>query len=218
MAEDTDVPSLVGILNGLLDVVASHRCPACDESLVGDARFCDSCAALLERVDRGGGVYLHYGPMADAIRRFKYGGRPEHAGVLGRHAAEGCLDHVGLVDRVVPVPLHRARRIERGYDQAALLAAEVARALTVPLDLTALERIRDTGQQVGRDRAARLRAMQGAFRAHARLRGARVLLVDDVATTGSTFDAAERACREVGARDVRRLALAAADERGAPGC
>lgn len=156
--------------------------------------------------------------MAEAIRRFKYGGRPELGAVLGRHAAEGCLDHVGLVDRVLPVPLHRDRRIERGYDQSALLAVEVARALSVPFDRWSLERVRDTGRQVGRGGDQRRVAMKGAFRAHARLRGLRLLLVDDVVTTGSTFDAAEHACREAGAIAVRRLALAAADDAARPGC
>ncbi len=163
-------------------------------------------------------MYLHFGPMAQAIHRFKYGKRPEHAVVLGMHAAEGCLEHVGAVDLVAPVPLHPLRRRERGYDQAALLARHVARALAVPLDVIALERIRHTGQQVGRDRDARLGAVRGAFRAEPRLRGRRILLVDDVVTTGATFDAAEQACLTVGASEVRRLALAAADDRREPGC
>lgn len=163
-------------------------------------------------------MYLHAGPMMDAIHRFKYGGRPEFGRVLGRHVAEGCLDHVGKVDRVLPVPLHRSRRMERGYDQAALLASVVARTLSLPLDVTSLVRVRDTGRQVGRGREGRLVSLRGAFRAHPRLDGLRVLLVDDVVTTGATFDAAEAACREAGAVDVRRLALAAADERGRTGC
>lgn len=171
--------------------------------------FCTICEDQLERSDRGDAAYVHIGPIAKAIHRFKYESHPELSVGLGRRAAEACVDIVGVVDRVIPVPLHRDRRIERGYDQAALLAREIARTLSLPLDLVSVERVRSTGRQVGRGRDERLVALRGAFVARP-LDGARVLLVDDVLTTGATFDAAERACRDAGAREVRRLALATA--------
>lgn len=147
--------------------------------------------------------------MAQAIKRFKYEGRSELAVALACTGSERLLDLVGHVDCIAPVPVHRARRIERGYDQAALLARAYARIAGVRFHLDALTRVRSTGKQVGRTREARLAAMRGAFVAQG-IEGLRVLLVDDVVTTGATFDAAEVACREAGASEVHRIAVAAA--------
>jgi len=182
---------------------------SCAEVVERPNEFCTACESQLERSDRDGAAYVHVGPIARAIHRFKYESHPELAVGLGRRAAEACVDVVGVVDRVIPVPLHRDRRIERGYDQAALLAREIARSISLPLDLASVTRVRSTGQQVGRSRDERLHAVRGAFVARP-LEGVRVLLVDDVITTGSTFDAAELACRAAGAPEVKRLALAVA--------
>lgn len=203
------MPTVASILTGFLDLLAPPTCLACSEPASKLDDFCTTCLEQLERSDRRGTAFIHIGPMARAIQRFKYEGHPEFAVGLGRYAAEACVDVVGEVDRVIPVPLHRARRLERGYDQAALLAREIARSLALPLDLTSVERVRTTGRQVGRFRDERLSALRAAFCARS-LEGARVLLVDDVLTTGATFEAAESACRDAGAREVRILALASA--------
>lgn len=155
----------------------------CAEPAESMNEFCTLCEELLERSDHAHAAYVHVGPMARAIHRLKYEHHPELSVGLGRRAAEACVDVLGVVDRVIPVPLHASRRIDRGYDQAALIAREVARAISVPLDLVSLERVRSTGQQVGRSREERLLAVRAAFSAR-RLDGARVLLVDDVITTG----------------------------------
>jgi ComF family protein len=117
-------------------------------------------------------------------------------------------------DVVVPVPLHPARLAERGYNQAALLGAAAAAELGVPLLARGLARTRDTPQQARLDRAARRANVAGAFRARARLRGKRVVLVDDVATTGSTLAACTRALLDAGAASVTALVVARAEHRG----
>ncbi|HSN85049.1 MAG TPA: phosphoribosyltransferase family protein [Polyangiales bacterium] len=147
--------------------------------------------------------------MADAIHRFKYDGRSELATGLGSLMREAALRLAGEVDVVVPVPLHWRRRRARGYDQAALLAKPVARMLGVPVRLRGLRRVRDTQSQVDLSHGERQRNVDGAF-APFRLRGARrILLVDDVRTTGATLEAASRALKAGGAREVRTLVLAA---------
>jgi ComF family protein len=116
------------------------------------------------------------------------------------------------VDLVVPVPLHPRRLIERGYDQAALLAAPIARRLGVPFAPRAVVRIRETPPQASLDREARIANVAAAFRcastSASRVEGSRVLLVDDVRTTGATLAACARTLHEAGARAVLTLVLA----------
>lgn len=114
-------------------------------------------------------------------------------------------------DVIVPVPLHAGRRRARGFNQAELLARGLARALDLALDVNRLARTRPTEEQAGKTRAARVRALEGAFalRDPAGLKGKTVLLVDDVMTTGATVNACARALRAMdappdtpGAREV----------------
>jgi len=156
-----------------------------------------------------GAVFEYGGPVADAIQRFKYDGRSECGAALGSVLAADARRWVGKVDVVVPVPLHWRRRRARGYDQAALLARPVAKALGVPALLRGLRRVRDTPSQVGLPHAERQRNIAGAF-APWRLRGAeRVLLVDDVRTTGATLRAASKALEAGGVSEVHTFVLAA---------
>ncbi|MCC7538536.1 MAG: ComF family protein, partial [Deltaproteobacteria bacterium] len=120
----------------------------------------------------------------------------------------------GRVDLVVPVPLHRTRLVERGFDQAVLIARPLARALARPLVARALSRIRATAPQSSLDARARAENVAGAFvptsSGRRALPGRRVLLVDDVRTTGATLDECARVARDAGAIEVLALALAAA--------
>ncbi len=113
---------------------------------------------------------------------------------------------------IVAVPLGRRRRLDRGYDQAALLARSLARSAPGARFLPgALVRTRETAPQVGRTRTERLGNVRGAFRGSPAVQGRDVVLVDDVVTTGATARACAEALLAAGARSVRVLALARAD-------
>jgi ComF family protein len=194
--------------NGLLDLLAPARCPGCDLTLdFGERGFCGACAPLLERLP-GPAAYVFGGPLADAIRRYKYGRRTDLVPELGALLAEAARAHVGKVDVVIAVPSHPLRVKARGFDHGVLLAEPVAKKLDVPLDRTRLRRIRDTPPQASLPETAREENVRGAFEATRDDARRRVLLIDDVRTTGATTKAASAALYRSGATEVRTLTLA----------
>jgi ComF family protein len=117
---------------------------------------------------------------------------------------------------VVPVPLHRDRLAERGFNQSALLAGRLAWHCRAPFAARALIRLRDTPRQANLDRATRLANVTGAFVVRRRdmVQGRSVLLVDDVRTTGATIQDCTRALLEAGARTIASAVVAAAPQPG----
>lgn len=198
------------------EIVAPTRCAACDGPVRPKTIFCAACASTLERADAapdGSGclaVFEYGGAIASAIARLKYEDRADLAPALAAPMREAARRLAGAIDLVVPVPLHPRRLAERGYNQAALLALHVARELRADARPRALTRSRDTPQQVAMDREQRLRNVDGSFAVRERdvVCGKRVLLVDDVRTTGATLDGCARALREVGVRRTLALVLA----------
>lgn len=154
---------------------------------------------------------LYGGQVAAAIARFKYGRQSHLVGPLSR-LLTARLDPLGGKNFVVvPVPLHRRKLVQRGFNQAALLARCVSRHLSLPVAHTALMRQRDTARQVGLSRKARQRNVDGAFGARSRaVNGRHVLLVDDVMTTGATAHACSSALLSAGALSVAVVVLARA--------
>jgi ComF family protein len=152
------------------------------------------------------------GAVSEAIRRLKYGARPDLARGLGRRIAaalrEANLDLRAAL--LVPVPLHPRRLVERGYNQSALLAASAGQDLRLRSVPLALRRTRDTAQQAVLSREARLENARTAFVARRPLSGARVVLVDDVVTTGATSAACTSALEQAGACVLAVAAVARA--------
>src|SRR5437660_75577 len=195
------------------DVLLVPGCAGCGEP---GSWFCVPCRDQCEPVAHEGRLALraagaHAGPLRAAIHRLKYGGEPGLAAELGALVALELARDLArgvTVDAVVPVPLHRSRAAARGYDQAALLARAVAERTGLPLR-PVLHRIREGRPQVELDRPARAANVRGAFVAEASsLRGLRVAIVDDVATTGATLSDAAAAARSAGARAVRAYIVA----------
>jgi len=149
------------------------------------------------------------GPLRRAIHCFKYEGLRALAPVLGEILSD-CWDaEPWLVDVIVPVPLHPQRLRERGYNQSVLLARELARHTGLPVADCELLRITPTPPQVGLSAAERTENVRGAFRCHDdNLSGLRILLVDDVLTTGATLRACAQAVLEGRASGVWGLTLA----------
>jgi ComF family protein len=213
------------LLAAVKGALGPPTCAACDARIRPHVVFCRSCAATIEpppepddlafadpRLEPTIAFGAFGGALATALRRLKYQDRPDLAAPLG-HLARRAARQAGLTaDLVVPVPLHPRRLVDRGYNQAALLAAQVAVELAAPLVARALVRLRNTPQQAHLDRAARLGNVRLAFRARdpRLIQGRRVVLVDDVATSGATITACSEALLAAGAASVTAIVIARA--------
>ena len=199
----------------LLDALSPPGCAACDAPT--SVAFCMTCgqpapSSVSRTFDDVPLVVMgsYAPPLSTAIVRFKYEGRAE----LARCLAQLLLPSVAKLQLpshtlLVPVPLHRRRLATRGYNQAALLAQELARGLALACEPRLLLRMRETERQVGKSRALRLTNASGAFTLR-KPASASVVLVDDVITTGSTVRACAQALAQGGVELAAVVALAAA--------
>jgi len=199
-----------------IEPLAGRRCPRC-AARCGRGERCPAChgAAPFARVTAVG---PYAGVLREALHALKYRGVRGVAGPLAALAARALgTAPAGAV--VVGVPAHGGRLAGRWLDHAALLADGVGAALRLQVQPRAMVRQRATRPQVGLDPAERAANLSGAFRASAVVRGARVVLVDDVMTTGATVREVSAALLAAGARSVDVCVVARADQaprRSAP--
>jgi ComF family protein len=192
-------------------MIFSSRCAGCERPGPVLCRTCRFSLAAPPDLPLGGDVVAAVpfsGRPRDVLLGFKYGNRR----ALAHHLAGLLVNRLiaadvrpADIDVVTWAPTSRGRRRRRGFDQAEVVARRVAAQLGVPCRRL-LERDGHGAPQTGLDRAARLQGPR--FRTHPRVRGQRILLVDDVVTTGSTLRSAESALRNAGAATVRRAAIA----------
>lgn len=197
--------------------VAAPFCAICSEPfdpLALAAAHCARCRAKPPAFLAARAVFEFHGPLREAIHRLKYRQKSALAPRLAPFLAQALQDDPVLClfqpDCLVPVPLHRARLRKRGFNQSSLLSAELCALSGVPTRELLL-RTRNTAPQVGLKGEARARNVHGAFamrQAKIQLSGERVLLVDDVFTTGSTLHEAARVLLQAGASEVCALTLA----------
>ncbi|MEM7178960.1 MAG: ComF family protein [Pseudomonadota bacterium] len=169
---------------------------------------CDTCRAYAHGWDRGRAAFSYEGTGRRLILSLKHGDRLDLVPLLATWMRRVAGPLIEEADLLVPIPLHWSRRIARRYNQSAELARVISAQAGKPaaFDPFCLARPRRTPKQDGLDRAGRIANLQGALaatrRGQRRLPGARVLLVDDVMTTGATLDAATRVCLAAGAGSV----------------
>jgi len=156
---------------------------------------------------------VRYDDVARAlVHAFKYGDRMDLAPMIGRWMARAGHELLGDADALVPVPLHWRRLWTRRFNQSAALAEQISRESGIAVAHAALKRVKATAQQVGLSRKDRATNVQGAFRvapaAKPEVAGRRLIVIDDVLTSGATADACARALLRAGAAQVDVLVFA----------
>ena len=187
------------------------RCPTCALPVPAPARPCGECLTAPPPLDACLAAVSYAYPWPDCVARFKFEGQPGWARTLATvlRSAPWVEPALEQADLVLPMPLAPARLRQRGFNQALELARQLAPDKT---DATLLLRLRDTQPQTALQRGERRRNVRGAFAADplqaARLRGRRVVLVDDVMTSGASLFEAALALRGAGAAHLTGLVLA----------
>lgn len=188
-------------------VRAEHpRCDVCWQPS-GDRR-CRHCRREQPAFTAVRSVYAHGGPTRDLIHALKYSGLSAVAPLMGEEMAGLLLQWAPGVSAIVPVPMAGSRERRRGYNQSELLAREIGRCTGIPVAGRALVRRPGPSQVEQLDEAARRANVRDAFAAGREPVGDRLLLVDDVMTTGATLDACARVLRSAGADRVYGLTFA----------
>jgi ComF family protein len=208
------------LFNTLLDLLAPRTCGGCDAPLrAHQVAFCDACLEQVEPAEPADGTFACFrfaGPTKEAVHRVKFQRRSDVAARLGLLFGNVAREELDLPSPsswwIVPVPLSAARLADRGFNQASELARGLGRGLGARVVHGLVRRVRSTLPQASLGRAERAANVSGAFTAARRhaLAGRRILVVDDVVTTGETLGAVQAALRDAGAAEVRGAALARA--------
>ena len=184
----------------------ASACPRCALAGPGDAE-CGACIADPPHYDASCAAFIYAYPVDALIQALKYGGQLALAGLFA-HKLHQRLGTIAGVDLIVPLPLHPARLAERGFNQAAEIAKNLAGLSGIPMNARLARRVRDTAPQTAlpwRERAANMRQ---AFSCEQDLKGLRVAVVDDVMTTGATLDEFAGTLKRSGAARVENWVVA----------
>lgn len=204
----------------LLDLLYPPKCPFCGKLTEKDGDICPDCLRTLPFTTHAGAAQkgeffdvclspLYYEDKArQSLLRYKFGGKTSYCKVYARLMAETVRDHLsGTWDAVTWVPVNRRRRRTRGYDQAELLARELSRELGIPCRRTLIKVRRNAVQSSISEPSRRRANVSGVYRAAEEQHGHRLLLADDVITTGATLAECSRMLLMAGAEEVDCVTL-----------
>lgn len=198
----------------LLPLVSSPLCPICGIPFIGTGsdHRCGPCLSNPPHFDTARAHFLYEGPIRELIHTFKYNQKTHLRNPLALLTLQGMSNFLTSQNShlIIPVPLHRSRLQQRGFNQAVLLGRAISHYLSLPLLPDALVRTRPTEPQIDLSAAERRVNVKGAFTVSRpdQVAGKRILLLDDVMTTGSTMDECAKELKKAGADTVISVTIA----------
>ncbi len=198
--------------NRLTQLTESY-CSRCGKPIEAEESQCYDCDRLTHAYKQGRSLYLYEATIKHSLLGLKFQGRTWIGLKFGNMMRDFYSEqNLWIVDAIIPVPLHFIRYLGRGYNQAEILARPMADAFGIPVYTNVLYRLRYTKPQKFLDDEERQKNMCDAFRIPSRrqsvIRGKRILLIDDIYTTGATIDACARTLQENGAAEVYFMTMA----------
>jgi ComF family protein len=178
----------------------AEQCPQCG-LLAYNNQLCGSCLASPPDFDAARALFRYEYPLDVMLQRYKYSHLLTLADTFGMLITESIKTHT-LPDVIIPMPLHPKRLAERGFNQSLEIARILAKKLQIKLDATSCERIKLSAPQASLPLKQRVKNMKGAFVCNGRFDGRKVLLIDDVMTTGASLNALAKSVKSAGASHV----------------
>ena len=186
-------------------------CKKCGKHIEDEQQeYCYDCRSRKHNYNQGKGVYLYEGAIKQTMYRLKYSNRRCYARVLGRAAVRWHGDWICEHDiqAIIPIPMYDGKQRQRGYNQAQVLAQEIGRLLDLPVYADIVVRKRDTVAQKGLTDVERRNNLKNAFKIRQnKVQLNRILIIDDIYTTGSTIDAVALVLRNVGVEKIYFLSI-----------
>lgn len=198
-----------------LPYIMEPTCKKCGKQLSNEqSEYCPDCCRKVHYYKQGKGIFSYQKGLKSSMYRFKYAGRREYAAFYGRVAKERIQDWIVRhgIEVLVPIPMHRNKQRKRGYNQAEVFAKCLGEYLELPVDTKVVKRIKNTIPQKELNDVQRKDNLKGAFQLQANIvKYRKILLVDDIYTTGSTVDAVARCFLEAGIEEVYFLTVCIGD-------
>ena len=188
----------------MLHPVVKDYCLKCGKPVDAEMELCPECRERHREFDRGRGIFLYNGKMRQSLIRYKYYGSREY----GEYYADSICRYAGREirawkpDLILPVPMHPRKQRIRGFNQAADLAEKTGKILGIPVSSQIVHKIRITRSQKKLNATERKQNLRAVFQVTERLDGLRILVIDDVYTTGSTIEAMAHVLKAAGAEKV----------------
>ncbi|HOO27358.1 MAG TPA: ComF family protein [Lachnospiraceae bacterium] len=191
--------------------VKEPYCMKCGKPLKNDEKeFCGDCERRAHFFTEGRAVFVYDETMRKSIYQFKYGGRQEYAGFYGEEIEKklGGIIRRWNADVLIPIPLHKSRQKNRGYNQAELIAGELEKRVGIPVVQNLLVRVKKTAAQKNLNALERENNLKKAFKIKQNdVKLNSVILIDDIYTTGCTIDTAAKCLREAGIKKIYYIVL-----------
>ena len=193
-----------------LKVVRQPNCYQCGKPVdAPEQEYCPDCLKGHHSYTQGCAMLLYEGKVKEAIHKIKYNNKREYletfAELLARYGEKKI--EIWNPEVLIPIPMYPEKQKIRGYNQAEILAKHLSEYWSLPVDTDILKKSKDTGAQKELDRTARRKNLLEAFHAESERNYQRILLVDDVYTTGSTVDAAASALKKIGISQIFYTAI-----------